>query len=95
MENKKINKQELISKIATDCRVSKSEVKHILESFESIVKNAIKNDESISIHGFGTLKTQEVKAKKGRIVKLGKEIEIPAHKRIKFIPGSELKKAIE
>jgi DNA-binding protein HU-beta len=58
------------------------------------IVNALKQNDRVSIVGFGTFKVDERKARKGRNPQTKQEIDIPAKKVPKFIPGKTLKDAV-
>ena len=64
------------------------------EAFFSSIGSALKNDDSVSISGFGSFSVVARKARKGRNPQTGKEIQIPARKAVKFTPGKALKESM-
>jgi len=64
------------------------------DSLFDIIKAALKNGDAVSISGFGSFKLVQRKARKGRNPRTGKEIQIPASKAAKFIPGKALKEKL-
>lgn len=91
----RIGKQDFIERVAESTGVTKKDTATIMDAAFDVVKNAMKKGDDIVIPGFGSWKVQKVKARKGRNISTGEEIKIPAHKRVKFTPGSELKAAVE
>ena len=61
--------------------------------FEAI-KEALQKQERFSYPGFGTFKTRERKARKGRNPRTGKPIKIKASKTITFKPAPAFKEAL-
>lgn len=49
----------------------------------------------IPLPGVGKLKVQETAARKGRNPRTGAPIDIPAGKKVYFVPGSDLKDALK
>ena len=49
-----MNKTELIAKIAENCEMKKKDVEKVLTSYVETIETALKNDEKVSIVGFGT-----------------------------------------
>ena len=66
----------------------------MLNCYHLAIQDAIKEGENVTLVGFGTFKTANRKARKGRNPQTGKEINIPARTVPKFIPGKALKDAI-
>ena len=85
-----MNKAELIDAIASDSGLSKADSKKALDAFVSATSTAMKNNDRISLVGFGSFSVSERAARTGRNPQTGKEIQIAAKKVIKFKAGSEL-----
>ncbi len=90
-----MTKRKLIEIVAKKTNLTKKIAKEVISSFlEEITKGLIKGEKMV-VSGFGTFKIVNVKAKKGRIIKTGQEIAIPAHRAARFIVGKTLKKAVK
>ncbi|MCL2837526.1 MAG: HU family DNA-binding protein [Oscillospiraceae bacterium] len=90
-----MNKQELITSIATQTGLSKKDSENALNAFTSSVTNTLKKGDKIQLIGFGTF---EVRNRAGRIRRnpaTGKEIKIPASKVPAFKAGKALKDAVK
>jgi DNA-binding protein HU-beta len=57
----------------------------------NIISSALKKGDTVAISGFGSFKTVQRKARKGRNPRTGQEIQIPASKAVKFTAGKGLK----
>lgn len=90
-----MNKTELISAIAAESGLSKSDSKKALDAFISSVSNALKGGDKISLVGFGTFSVAERSARSGINPATKASINIPAKKVAKFKPGTELADAIK
>jgi DNA-binding protein HU-beta len=64
------------------------------DSLFAIIAGALKNGDTVAVSGFGSFKTVQRKARKGRNPRTGKEIQIPASKAVKFTPGKALKESL-
>ena len=53
--------------------------------------DALKNDDSVKIAGFGTYKVAKRKARIGRNPRTGEQIQIAASQKVKFLPAKALK----
>lgn len=85
-----MNKSELISAMAVESGLSKSDLKKALDAFMASVTKALKDGDKVSLVGFGTFSVAE-RAKRIGINPSTKEpITIPAKKVAKFKPGAEL-----
>jgi DNA-binding protein HU-beta len=89
-----MNKQELISKVASDTGLTKSGAAAAVDSFiEGIVKT-LKKGQSITFVGFGTFKTSHRKARMGRNPQTGASVKIPKRRVARFSAGKALKDAL-
>ncbi len=88
-----MNKGELVSKIAGDTGITKTQAESVFNCLIHTISSAIKK-EKVTIVGFGTFSVAKRKARTGRNPQTGAAIKIPARRVPKFTPGSELKKAV-
>ncbi|MBF0099951.1 MAG: HU family DNA-binding protein [Desulfobacterales bacterium] len=88
-----MNKGDLVNKVA-EVVSSKKEAQSAVDSVISAITDALAQNDTVTLVGFGTFKSIERKARKGRNPQTGSEIEIAARKVTKFIPGKALKDAI-
>lgn len=89
-----MNKGDLINKVS-DVLNSKKDAQAAVDCMIEAVTEALSNNDSVTLVGFGTFKTAERKARKGRNPQTGKEIDIPARNVPKFVPGKALKDAVK
>ena len=85
-----MNKAELISKIAEDAGVTKTQANTALDSFVEAVTKTLKGGGKVTMVGFGTFSVSKRKARKGRNPQTGAEINIKARKVARFKAGKEL-----
>src|SRR5919198_5733031 len=90
----KMNKGELIDKIAKDAKISKVQASNALNSALDGVTSTLKKGSKATLVGFGTFSVSSRKARTGRNPQTGAPLKIPAKKVTKFVPGAELKKAV-
>lgn len=90
-----MNKKELIEKMAEKADLKKTEAEKALKAFEDSVVDTLKNDDKVTLVGFGTFAVSERKARKGRNPQTGQEINIPAKKAPKFVPGKLFKDSVK
>ena len=88
-----MNKGDLISKVS-EVLNSKKEAQAAVDCVLSTITETLANKESVTLVGFGTFKSAERKARKGRNPQTGKEIDIPARNVPKFVAGKALKEAV-
>lgn len=85
-----MNKSDLISKMANDAKVTKSQAQAALNSFISATTSALKKGDKLILVGFGTFSVTKRAARTGRNPRTGKEIKIAAKKVVKFKAGADL-----
>jgi DNA-binding protein HU-beta len=90
----KVNKTELIERIAEESSVPTSEAHKHFEAFERVVTEALKSGEEVRITGFGKFSVRERKAREGRNPQTGEKIKIAAQKVPAFSAGNALKEAV-
>lgn len=89
-----MNKGDLINKVS-EALNSKKDAQTAVDCILSTITEALAEKESVTLVGFGTFKTAERKARKGRNPQTGKEIDILARNVPKFVPGKALKDAVK
>jgi DNA-binding protein HU-beta len=85
-----MNKAELISKIADDAGVTKTQANASLDSFVEAVTTTLKKGGKVTLVGFGTFSVSKRAARNGRNPQTGAVIKIKAKKVAKFKAGKEL-----
>jgi DNA-binding protein HU-beta len=89
-----MHKTDLINEIANITGSSKKDAGSALEATLQSISSALKGGNSVTLIGFGTFKTINTAARKGRNPQTGKEIQIPASTRVKFSAGKALKDTV-
>lgn len=84
-------KKDIAYKITSECNISIQLSKEIINEIITIMKNKIKEGESIYIRGFGNLIVRRKKLGKARHLKTFEPMEIQDGKVVKFKPGYQLK----
>lgn len=85
-----MNKSDLISQMAADAGITKSQAQTALNSFLDSTSGALKKGDKVILVGFGTFSVSKRSARTGRNPQTGKEIKIAAKNVVKFKAGSEL-----
>ncbi|MBT1700942.1 HU family DNA-binding protein [Fulvivirgaceae bacterium PWU4] len=85
-----MNKAELVSKIAEDAGITKTQAATALDSFVEGVTKTLKSGDRVTLVGFGTFSVTKRAARKGRNPATGETIKIKAKKVAKFKAGKEL-----
>lgn len=88
-----MNKSELIDAIAESADLSKASAGRALDAAVDAITKALKEDDAVSLVGFGTFSIKERAARTGRNPQTGAPIQIAAAKIPSFKAGKALKDA--
>ena len=88
-----MNKGDLINEL-TKILNTKKEAQEVVDTVFSSITQALANQDTVAIAGFGTFKVNKRAARKGRNPQTGAEIEIKAANVPKFSAGKALKDAV-
>ena len=86
-----MNKKQLVAKLAGSLNQSKADAERTFDTITNTILDALKNDDSVKIAGFGTYKVAKRKARIGRNPRTGEQIQIAASQKVKFLPAKALK----
>ena len=89
-----MKKDELISAVADKADISKEAAGRTLDAFVSVLTDALKANDEVTLVGFGKFLVRERAARTGRTPKTGEELKIAASKTHSFKAGKALKDAI-
>lgn len=89
-----MNKSELIEAIAESADISKAAAGNALDGALSAIKDALKNNDSVTLVGFGTFSVGKRAERMGRNPRTGDAIKIKAARVPKFSAGKALKDAV-
>ena len=89
-----MNKDDLISKVATSVGLSKTEAAKSVDAVFSNISGSLKNGNEVRLVGFGTFLVSNRAATIGRNPRTGESIQIPARKVPKFRAGKVLKHTV-
>lgn len=89
----KMNKADLITKISEQ-GYKKSDAEKIINTVINSITDALKNDEKVTLMGFGTFEVKNRAERTGRNPQTNEEIKIPASKAPVFKAGKALKEQI-
>lgn len=87
-------KADLLEKVASEAGCSVDETDRILKAFTGVIGEQISEGKSLNLMGFGTFSVVERAARKGRNPRTGEELDIPAHKAVKFKPSKSLNESV-
>ena len=89
-----MNKAELISKIAEDAGITKTQANLTIDAFVDAVTKTLKKGDKVTLVGFGTFSVSKRAARNGRNPQTGAVIKIKAKKVAKFKAGKDLSSKI-
>jgi len=90
-----MNKSELIEAIAETADLTKSDAGRALDAVLEAITDALKNDGTVSLVGFGSFGVKERAERQGRNPQTGELITIKAAKIPSFKAGKALKDALK
>lgn len=90
-----MNKTDLVNALSEKTGIIKKDAKDMVDSVLEIITDNLKNDEKVSLSGFGTFKLVDRKERTGHNPRTGEEIKIPARKVLKFMPAKSLKDEVK
>ena len=89
-----MNKAELITKVANLSGLTKNDAGKAINALVTAVQEALKNNDKVSLVGFGSWEVKHREERRGVNPKTGEEITIAARKSVSFKPGKEFKTAV-
>jgi DNA-binding protein HU-beta len=89
-----MNKSDLIDRVASASQITKVQAAAAIDSMIAGVMSALKKGDRVTLVGFGTFAVSPRKARNGRNPQTGAVLKIAARKVARFLPGLELKKAV-
>jgi DNA-binding protein HU-beta len=89
-----MNKSELIDAVANAADMTKADATKAVDAFIGVVTNALKEDDQVTLVGFGTFLVRQREARSGRNPRTGETIQIKASKVPSFKAGKALKDAV-
>lgn len=89
-----MNKTEFLNALAEKSGVGKKEVTAVFEAMQDTIVEALKNDDKITITGFGTFQVKHRNARTCRNPQTGDLVKVEAKDVPAFKPGSILKEAL-
>lgn len=89
-----MNKTELVSAVAEHADLSKADAAKAVDALVDVIAGALKQNDKVSLVGFGTFSVRERAARSGRNPKTGKTLEIAASRNPVFKAGKAFKDAV-
>src|SRR5712692_8154403 len=88
-----VGKDELVHQIAAKSGLNLKETTKVIDAFTEVVCEDIAQGHEVRLMGFGTWNLRDVAARKVKSIRGGKQITIPARKRVGFSVGAVLSQA--
>ncbi|MCP5081886.1 MAG: HU family DNA-binding protein [Alphaproteobacteria bacterium] len=89
-----MNKNDLISNVASAANMSKSDAGEAVEATLNSISSELANGGEVRLVGFGTFSVSHRAASQGRNPRTGESMQIPASNNPKFKAGKALKDAV-
>ena len=89
-----MTKADVISRIASQTGMTKTDVREVVEGFLYSVMYALKKNDPLEIRGFGTFHIVSRAPRKARNPRSGEEVLIPSRNQPVFKPSREMKKVV-
>ncbi len=89
-----MNKGDLVAKITEKAGLSKAQATDALNATLDAISETLKDNDKVTLVGFGTFSLNHRPAREGRNPSNGKTIQIAAKNQVKFKPGKELSDSV-
>ena len=86
---------ELMDRAAEKAEITKKEVEKVFDATITLIQEALKKGDKVSLTGIGTFSVVDKKARMARNPKTGAQVSVPAKKAAKFKAGKELKEILQ
>lgn len=90
-----MTKTELIKRLADDCGLTLKDAETVVNTFIDCVIRGLANGEKIELRGFGSFRTKQREARRGRNPKTGAQVSVPGKTVPFFKPGKEFRALID
>ncbi|WP_422136346.1 HU family DNA-binding protein [Endozoicomonas sp. ALD040] len=89
-----MRKPELVNAIADQADLTKEQANQALNAMIEVITSALKQEDTVSLVGFGTFLQRSRAARTGKNPQTGEPIQIAASNTVAFKPGKSLKDAV-
>lgn len=89
-----MNKSHLVAHVASELRTSRLGAARLVDTVLDGIRKGLREDETVTIAGFGTFEVKSRKARVGRNPHTGEPIQIEAGKRVGFRMGKALRESV-
>ncbi|HVZ79435.1 MAG TPA: HU family DNA-binding protein [bacterium] len=89
-----MTKSELLSALAEQTGLKKTEVTNVMQALVTTVYKTLKKEKKIKLEGLGILQLRDRKARLARNPRTGEMVKVPAKKVVKLRVTKDMKEAI-
>jgi DNA-binding protein HU-beta len=89
-----VNKSQLVAHVASELRVSRLGAARLVDAVLDGILKGLREEQSVTIAGFGTFEVKDRKARLGRNPHTGEPIRIEAGRRVGFRMGKNLRESV-
>ena len=86
-----MTKTELIKKLSEDCALTLKDAESAVNIFIDCITKTLAGGDKVELRGFGSFRTKQREARRGRNPKTGKAVKVPAKAVPFFNPGKEFR----
>jgi len=86
-----MNVQEIADRLAEKHDVSKADARAMIETLTNAIAEAARAGDEVSLPGFGKFKVRDREAREARNPQTGKTVQVPAQRKLAFLPAKALK----
>src|SRR5579859_2738638 len=90
-----VSKDELIHQIAAKAGLNLKSTSKVIDAFTEVVREDVSKGHEVRLMGFGTWNLRSVAARRVKSIRGGKQITLPARKRVGFSVGAVLAQAAQ
>ncbi len=89
-----MNKAGLVNEVVGEVGLTKRDVGRVINAITKVISGTLSNGDKVTLVGFGTFQVMQRRVRRGRNPQTGEEIQIPAKKVPKFVPGKSLREKV-
>lgn len=86
-----MNKSQLINAVAEKTKVTKIDVKKVVDSLFALAEQNLAQGEKVVISGFGVFSVADSQERVGRNPRTGEQVRIPARRNVRFRSSMDIK----
>jgi DNA-binding protein HU-beta len=90
-----IGKGELAHQMAARSGLSLKDAEKALDAFTEVVRENLARGKEVRLIGFGSWSLRKIAARTVKSIRTGRDVSLPAHKRVGFSAGAVLSQAAE